>query len=457
MAQRVYWNWKDPDLTADLNKWLRGFLPSGVYRGFDKNVDITSGWNFKLSPLSTAVTIVDNALDEVPTSVLVTRQGSIVTETGDIVLAITPANATLPRIDLIICTHVYDEIVGGTSAVYSVVEGTPSGSPAGPTVPDIPNPTTDVLIGTLYVSAGRTNVSTCSYIKASVPEFANKPASIPLTQRNTANGVATLGSDSYVNSLLPALATDAWLQNKITTNEKVAIENIIGYPLEQDFSGVPIILILQGGVISVIGPTISITAGLVHYNGKNYPIQASSVTGDINTAYLEFVPATNTVLDKTFSYSNGYFIVKDDAVPSFTVTASHRLATLKYLNRADYQNTISSGSIFSSIAATNTSSLSAQIRAVKKGNTTVLQGSIIFTSNSTSPPIISLTLQDIYKYVSRVNGCFSVNNITANLVGAGSITGTNSTTITLNVVNPTTSGHQYLISFSVTYDNLTIG
>lgn len=454
MAQRVYWNWKDPDLTADLNKWLRGFLPSGVYRGFDKNVDITSGWNFKLSPLSTAVTIVDNALDEVPTSVLVTRQGSIVTETGDIVLAITPANATLPRIDLIICTHVYDEIVGGTSAVYSVVEGTLNASPVAPSVP---NPLTDVVIGQLLVPQLALSVTSCTWTKASVPEFANKPASIPLTQRNTANGVATLGSDSYVNSLLPALATDAWLRDKITTNEKVAIENIIGYPLEQDFSGVPIILILQGGVISVIGPTISITAGLVHYNGKNYPIQASSVTGGASTAYLEFVPATNSVLDKTFSYSNGYFVIKDDAVPSFTVTTSHRIVTLKYLNRAELQNTTSSDVIASSITATNTSSLSTIINTVKKGNITTLHGIFIFLSNSTTPPTITLTLQNNYKYKSRINGCFSVNNITSDLIGAGSITGTNSTTITLNVVNPTTSGHQYLISFSVTYDNLTIG
>lgn len=453
MAQRVYWNWKDPDLTADLNKWLRGFLPSGVYRGFDRNVNSSSGWHFKMSPTTTAVTIVDNALDEVPTSVLITRQGSIVTETGDTVLVVSPSVTGFNRIDLIICTHTYDEIVGGTTAVYSVVEGTPRGSGGSgpPDVPAIPNPLTDVLLYTLYVYEGTTNISEVTFLKASVPEFANKPASIPLTQRNAANGVATLGSDSYVNSLVPALATDAWLRDKITTNEKTAVESIVGFPLEKYFSGVPIIVVLQGGEVSTTGPNVSITAGVIHYNGKNYPLEATTITGSDTTAYLEFVAGTNSVLDKTFSYSNGYFTLKDDSVPSFTVTTSHRLTTLKYLNCA-VTNAVEV------ITPTRVAINDQDYKLVKRGTLINLYGHIsveAITGANTSAPFIVLDLFARYAHATGVDIRFPVSiiNITENTIWGGyGLMQTGSRYITIYFGGPVPVEGGYYIDFNYTYE-----
>ena len=219
------------------------------------------------------------------------------------------------------------------------------------------------------------------------------------------------------------------------------------------------LLFIYGGVISLGAGTISITKGMVQYGNELYQVDAQTYT---------YTTLSNVGLNFSDTWQSGEPTTYTDSVTrntnrvrklSFSESplGGINYLSFKYLNRAELQNTTSSDVIASSITATNTSSLSTIINTVKKGNITTLHGIFIFLSNSTTPPTITLTLQNNYKYKSRINGCFSLNNTSANTMSCGSISGTNSTDIAFFVVNPTVSGNQYLASFNITYDNLNIG
>lgn len=170
--QKLFWSWKDDDLTFDLDRWLLGLLVPSKYRGFDFSP--TADWNLTLNHETTGFLRVkgDQTYSD-KTGVILSNQGVVIQEDEAVVLPITPVS-TLPRIDLVICTHEYtDSIEGGYPATYSVVEGTPNASPVAPTVPDAK---TDVIIGTLYLPASATNLTTTGVVftPVVVPNLANK-------------------------------------------------------------------------------------------------------------------------------------------------------------------------------------------------------------------------------------------------------------------------------------------
>lgn len=235
--------------------------------------------------------------------------------------------------------------------------------------------------------------------------------------------------------------------------------------LNNDVDSVPIVLYGCIGTYSTVGfsnDTYTITKGAILYNDEIYQVPAMVATrASISETFVLRIDTSTYQVGEPTLYTdnvsrNTNQIRTIKVYNGLTGTGIVDIVNLKFLNRVETQNT-TFGLIASNITATNTSSLSMIINAIKKGNTTTLHGFFNFVSNSTTPPIITLELQDNYKYNSRVNGCFSVNNVTVNLVGCGSIIGSNTLNISFNVVNPTTSGHQYLVSFNITYDNLNIG
>lgn len=84
-------------------------------------------------------------------SLAITNQGFVVKESGGIVInGIAPGDAVNPRIDIVVMTHAYSEIGGGSQALYSIIQGTPAGSPVAPA---LATPATQIRIGQLYVPA----------------------------------------------------------------------------------------------------------------------------------------------------------------------------------------------------------------------------------------------------------------------------------------------------------------
>lgn len=171
MAQRRFWNFQDEDSTFDLSRWWLGIFEPGLYRGFDF---IPS--NNQTMLLSHDITgIVQTQLDQAlsnKTGCLFTKQGVVIQEDEPISLAVQPAHATLPRKDLVIVTHIYQETDGGAMAYYSVLQGTPA---ADPVPPALSNPEKQTVLGTLYLPGGAASLIDPGVVfTKNSPELANR-------------------------------------------------------------------------------------------------------------------------------------------------------------------------------------------------------------------------------------------------------------------------------------------
>lgn len=176
--QRRYWNFKDDDATKDLNRWMNGILPPGVYFGFDFNP--TANLNLSLVHTSTGFKDVDSLEAESNfKGLLRTRHGAVITEDGSITVgAVGAGHATLPRIDIVVCTYTYDETPGGSTAFYSIIAGTPNASPVAPA---LANALTQIKIGELYIPATTTLLTGVGVVwtRSVTPTFSNQDIVTP--------------------------------------------------------------------------------------------------------------------------------------------------------------------------------------------------------------------------------------------------------------------------------------
>lgn len=170
MAQKRYFNFKDPDSTFEMARWMNGILEPGLYRGFDYAG--TSSMNLLLNHQVTGRVHVN--LDLTSTNkngIAITPYGVIVHDDTELSLPIDPTG-DLPRIDLIVMSHQYLQVQGGDYAVYLVIKGTPSATPSAPA---LVNPNTDIELGRIYLPASTTNLSATGvkYTKVAVPRFSS--------------------------------------------------------------------------------------------------------------------------------------------------------------------------------------------------------------------------------------------------------------------------------------------
>ena len=169
MAQIRWWNWQDDDSTFRLNHRDLIVMPYGRYCGF--SAVLAAGLNLTLTQVGSGKTKVDQALATSPElGIWKTKQGGVVQEDSDIVLPISTGDPTNPRIDLIIGEHEYVVAVGGATALYKVIQGTPAASPVAPSLTD---PNKQVILGTLYVPASTTNLNGAGvvYTPTGIPNF----------------------------------------------------------------------------------------------------------------------------------------------------------------------------------------------------------------------------------------------------------------------------------------------
>lgn len=168
MQKRLF-NYKEDDSTFLLNQITSGVIPSGVYFGFDANLDNTLV--LKLIHSTSGISEIDIDLNESIVGLIKSKQGTIIKEDNTIEFPI-DAGDVLPRIDLIVCSHSFSEIVGGSQALYSVLKGIPAISPVKPTLTNVNE---QIEIGSLYVPANMLllNGAGVIYTKADQPQFAN--------------------------------------------------------------------------------------------------------------------------------------------------------------------------------------------------------------------------------------------------------------------------------------------
>lgn len=171
MSQKRYWSYKDDDATADINRWLTGLITSGLYHGFDFNP--TANMNLNLVHTSTGFKDVDAAETESGfQSLIVTRAGAVIKESAAITInGVAAGDATHGRIDVVVLSHEYITTVGGATALYSIITGTPSASPVAPALTDTAR---QIKIGELFIPANTTalNGGGVTWTRATGPIYA---------------------------------------------------------------------------------------------------------------------------------------------------------------------------------------------------------------------------------------------------------------------------------------------
>jgi hypothetical protein len=175
MAQKRYWNFKDPDNVRDINRWLLGILPKGLYYGFD-TIDLDSTLVLKIRHTNTGQ--IESKNDNTASNLIgkfITPQGIVVTEDAVVTVSGVSANSSgNPRIDIVVATSIFVETVGGANVTYSIIQGTPGSNPV---APSLANELTQTIIGYLYVPNGTTALNSGGVLWTRPPyrQIGNRP------------------------------------------------------------------------------------------------------------------------------------------------------------------------------------------------------------------------------------------------------------------------------------------
>jgi hypothetical protein len=240
MAQRIFWNFKDDDATADIIRWMLGIIVPGRYRGFDFVPQ--SGLTVRLNQATTGLNQVRSDLSQVMTGMAVTPQGCVVQQDGNIDLPVT-APVSDPRIDIIVLSHQYEEIEGGNVATFSVVEGVEAASPVAPAVADA---TTDIILGQIYLPAGITGTDDAGvvYTQSLTPGLAGQSAQLSSNLGTVAISEVTGKKNLEMSSVDGTALTD---YDDIKATGFYRIPNIDALSNAPSVSGVGFLIVLAQG------------------------------------------------------------------------------------------------------------------------------------------------------------------------------------------------------------------
>jgi hypothetical protein len=142
---------------------------------------------------------------------------------ASVLLTITTANPTNPRIDLI-CMTVNDSYYTGVTdnVVFQVIAGTPASTPVAPTLP-----ANSISLATVYVGAGALSITSGNITDTRVIVTTNVPVSGDITGVTAGTGLTGGGASGTVtlaiDSTVATLTGSQTLTNKTLTSPKVNI------------------------------------------------------------------------------------------------------------------------------------------------------------------------------------------------------------------------------------------
>jgi len=215
------------------------------------------------------------------------------------VVAITTANPTNPRIDLI-CATVNDAYYTGSTnnVVFQVIAGTPAGSPVAPTLPanSISLATVDVAAGALSIVTGNIT-DTRVLVTTNIPETGDITA---VTAGTGLSGGGTSGSVTLsINTAVTAdLTTAQTLTNKTLTTPTLT-SPIINLGITTDTSTGYTTVLSDNGKLITLSNASAITATIPPNSSVAYPIGAQLNFVQLGAGQVTFTQGAGVTIVST--------------------------------------------------------------------------------------------------------------------------------------------------------------
>lgn len=227
MSQYRTFEFDADDSTFDLNQRLLEMIQPGLYHGFD--LLNPSGLTLVLEHTATGVITVDeDELETPPKGVYVTKQGVTIKEDANIQIPVDVGGA-LPRIDLVIAEHLYQQITGGNPAIYSIIKGTQA---AIPVAPSLTNPRRQTILGYLYIPANMSGLEDTEvvYTKSIQPDFAGNGfrARIETLEQRADNSDVAIGERLIAANNLSDLQSASQARNNLDLGNHVTHDYFSG-------------------------------------------------------------------------------------------------------------------------------------------------------------------------------------------------------------------------------------
>jgi hypothetical protein len=211
-----------------------------------------------------------------------------------VVLSITTADPTNPRVDLV-CLTVNDAYYTGAlnNAVLQVVAGTPAGSPVAPALP-----ANSISLATVAVGAGATAITNANITDTRVLVTTNIPESGDISSVTAGTGLSGGGSSGAVTlSINTAVTAD--LTTAQTLTNKTLTSPLINLGVNAQIGTTYTTVLADNGKLVTLSNTSPITVTIPPFSSVAYPVGAQLNFVGINTGATTFAQGAGVTIVST--------------------------------------------------------------------------------------------------------------------------------------------------------------
>jgi hypothetical protein len=211
-----------------------------------------------------------------------------------VVLSITTADPTNPRVDLV-CLTVNDAYYTGAlnNAVLQVVAGTPAGSPVAPALP-----ANSISLATVAVGAGATAITNANITDTRVLVTTNIPESGDISSVTAGTGLSGGGSSGAVTlSINTAVTAD--LTTAQTLTNKTLTSPLINLGVNAQTGTTYTTVLADNGKLVTLSNTSPITVTIPPFSSVAYPVGAQLNFSGINTGLITFAQGAGVTIVST--------------------------------------------------------------------------------------------------------------------------------------------------------------